>query len=165
MSFTHLTNSGTIIFEQSFTWTVGRFNFAYVCLVWLVSLCQFTIRVRKYMQKWCYKTNGKRVIWVRECTFMTFKQKVSWVRVLLFLNNISIVHFCRWWGSRGGKEKLVFFVDFINGWSLIYVIEWILLLFRVLEIIIQVIQRYITNSCLVFNQLNRMNLQSKYPKK
>ena len=59
---------------------------------------------------------------VRDHTFMTSTRKggggvlkfVTCLRMLFFLNNRSIVHFCGWWGV-GGSKNWSFFVDVING--------------------------------------------------
>ena len=40
------------------------------------------------------------------------------LRILLFLNNRSIVRYCGWWGV-GGSKTWSFFMDVINGWPLI----------------------------------------------
>ena len=53
-----------------------------LCLAWVASPCQFTISFTKYRQKViCYKTNRKRVTWVREHTFM-MTSKWWWWEVL-----------------------------------------------------------------------------------
>ena len=38
------------------------------------------------------------------------------LRILLFLNNRSVVHFCGWWGL--GSKNWSFLGDLINGWPL-----------------------------------------------
>ena len=38
---------------------------------------------------------------------------VMCLRILLFFNNRSMVHFCRWWGR--GVKNWSFFVNVING--------------------------------------------------
>ena len=54
------------------------------------------------------------------------------------------------WGGAGGKWIGHFFVDVINGWPLIQVTEWILLLNRIPEMMIQVIQGYKKKTCSVY---------------
>ena len=106
----------------------------------------------------CNKINSKIVIWVREHTFLAFTQKMSGKGVLemshVFAESIVFKQqiYCSFLQELGvGRvRKWYFYADVINGWNLYKLIKWILLLPRILEIMIKVIQGYKTNCCTVF---------------
>ena len=67
---------------------------------------------------------------VRDHLFITSTRKVgkgrilkfvTSLRILLILNNRSIVHFCEWGGGWLGVRKLINSVEVINGWTLCFI--------------------------------------------
>ena len=54
---------------------------------------------------------------VGKCRILKF---VTCLRILLILNNRSIVHFCEW-GGWLGVRKLINSVEVINGWTLCFI--------------------------------------------
>ena len=97
-----------------------------------------------------HKTNEKRISWVREHTFMTTAQKVGeeFLKFFkFFLKNWSMVYFCRQWGW--GKKFVIY--CWYDKWMTCNLSNWMnLLLPKILEIMIQVIQGYKTKSCSAF---------------
>ena len=79
MSFSYLTKTCNMTFEQSFTRGVGRFNFLWLLVSDMSCFLFQSVSVyNKFQRENVYhKKNGKRVIWVREHTFMTTIQKVG----------------------------------------------------------------------------------------
>ena len=72
--------------------------------------------------------------------FITFTQKggevlkfVAFLRILLFLNNWSIVYFCEWGWVLRGVKTLVIFVDVIIVWSEVLTKQRFLALVSVLK--------------------------------